>query len=403
MPEDESVPAPTDPIAWYDLHAGEAVSRYESPSPEKINNWLRPFLPGQPGFILDVGAGSGRDAAWLASLGQEVIVVEPSEQMRAQAQDLHGGAAGITWMNDRLPGLEKVHRLGVSFDFILVNAVWMHVPSASRQRAFRKLITLLKPGGRLAITFRQPDPDRARSMFPCNVDEFEKLARDHGAIIEKWDTTKDDGIQPEVEWTRLIIQLPDDGSGALPVIRHIILRDSKSSTYKLALLRVLARIAEGSLGLAHPVNDQVVGVPLGLVAIFWLRQFKLVLQEKLPQMPNNVGIEGLGFVKDAYRRINHISPLDFRVAARFTGQEALFVHQAIRDAVANIKQMPATYTSFPDGLRVYGITPGRSPRVVRELVLDADYLRSFGESQAKVISQRLNLTNLPGSTVGQDL
>jgi hypothetical protein len=41
--------------------------------------------------------------------------------------------------------------------------------------------------------------------------------------------------------------------------------------------------------------------------------------------------------------------------------------------------MPATYTSFPDGLRVYGITPGRSPRVIRELVLDADYLRSFGE------------------------
>jgi SAM-dependent methyltransferase len=75
-------------------------------------------------------------------------------------------------MNDRLPGLEKVHRLGVTFDFILVNAVWMHVPPAARQRAFRKLITLLKPGGRLAISFRQPDlqagsatrtsPDRRR-------------------------------------------------------------------------------------------------------------------------------------------------------------------------------------------------------------------------------------------------
>jgi SAM-dependent methyltransferase len=379
MPEDDSLPASTDSIAWYDLHAGEAVSRYEALDPDQINDWVRSFLPSQPGFILDVGAGSGRDAAWLASDGHEVIAVEPSEQMRTHSQELHAGTAKITWINDRLPGLEKVHRLGVSFDFILLNAVWMHVPPASRQRAFRKLITLLKPGGRLAISFRQPDPDRARSMFPCHLDEFEKLARDHGSIIEKWDTTKDEEIRPDIEWTRLIIRLPDDGTGALPVIRHIILRESKSSTYKLALLRVLARIAEGSLGLTRPVNDQVVGVPLGLVAVFWLRQFKLVLQEGLPQMPNNVGIKGLGFVKDAYRRINHISPLDFRVAARFTGQEALFVHQAIRDAAANIKQMPATYTSFPDGLRVYGITPGRSPRVIRELVLDADYLRSFGE------------------------
>ena len=379
MPEDESVPATNDPIEWYDRHSEEVVDRYESAAPDKINDSFRAFLPEQSGLILDVGAGSGRDAAWLASLGHEVIAVEPSEQMRGRAQELHSIAAGITWVNDRLPGLEKVHRLGVSFDFILVNGVWMHVPPAARQRAFRKLITLLKPGGRLAISFRQSDPDPSRSMFPCHPDEFEKLARDYGSILEKCDTTTDDQARPGIEWTRLIIRLPDDSTGALPIIRHIILRDSKASTYKLALLRVLARIAEGSLGLTRPVNDQVVGIPLGLVAIFWLRQFKLVLQEGLPQMPKNVGLEGLGFVKDAYRRISQISPLDFRVAARFTGEEALFVHQAIRDAVANIKQMPATYTSFPDGLRVYGITPGRSPRVIRELVLDADYLRSFGE------------------------
>jgi hypothetical protein len=176
-----------------------------------------------------------------------------------------------------------------------------------------------------------------------------------------------------------IVRLPDDGTGALPVIRHIILKDSKSSTYKLALLRVLARIAEGSLGLTRSVDDEYVAVPFGLVAIFWLRQFKPVLQVRLPQMPTNVGLDGFGFVKDAYRRITHLSHLDFRVAARFTGQDALFVHQAIKDAVSNIKVMPAKFTSFPTGPRVYGVTSGRNLRLVRELVLDPDYLRSFGE------------------------
>jgi hypothetical protein len=96
-------------------------------------------------------------------------------------------------------------------------------------------------------------------------------------------------------------------------------------------------------------------------------------------MPANVGLDGLGFVKDAYRRITHLSHLDFRVATRFTGQDALFVHQAIKDAVSNIRVMPAKFTSFPTGLRVYGVTSGRKPRLVRELVLDPDYLRSFGE------------------------
>ena len=39
-------------------------------------------------------------------------------------------------------------------------------------------------------------------------------------------------------------------SGALPLLRHVILNDAKSSTYKLALLRSLCRIADGSAGLA---------------------------------------------------------------------------------------------------------------------------------------------------------
>jgi hypothetical protein len=48
MPEDEPVPASTDPIAWYDLHVGEVVNRYESSAPEKINDWFRAFLPASP-------------------------------------------------------------------------------------------------------------------------------------------------------------------------------------------------------------------------------------------------------------------------------------------------------------------------------------------------------------------
>ena len=177
----------------------------------------------------------------------------------------------------------------------------------------------------MAISFRQPDPGDPRSMFPCHVDELEQLARIHGSFIERVETANDELARPGIEWTRVIIRLPDDGTGALPVIRHIILKDSKSSTYKLALLRVLARIAECSLGLTRPVNEDYVAVPLGLIAVFWLRQFKPVLQAGLPQTPANVGLDGLGFVKNAYRRIISHFSLDFRVAARFTGQNALFL------------------------------------------------------------------------------
>ena len=46
---------------------GWAIGRYESLTPDEVNDWLRGFRPDKGGFILDVGAGSGRAAALLSA------------------------------------------------------------------------------------------------------------------------------------------------------------------------------------------------------------------------------------------------------------------------------------------------------------------------------------------------
>ena len=131
-------------IDWYDQRAGDLSKRYEAIAAEKVHSWLLPSLPTSPALVLDVGAGSGRDAGWLISRGLEVVAIEPSARMLAEAQRLHPLPL-IRWLSDSLPGLEKIFRLGLSFDLILLSAVWMHVRPGDRSRAFRKLITLLKP------------------------------------------------------------------------------------------------------------------------------------------------------------------------------------------------------------------------------------------------------------------
>jgi SAM-dependent methyltransferase len=85
------------------------------------------LVPERPGLVLDVGAGAGRDAAWFAVRGWGVVAVEPAEGMRQEALRRHGGDATIRWLNDRLPGLEAAHRLGLMFDLIWLSAVWQHV------------------------------------------------------------------------------------------------------------------------------------------------------------------------------------------------------------------------------------------------------------------------------------
>src|SRR5512134_2808357 len=291
-----------DPIAWYEANAEMISARYESVLMESVHGWLVDLLPSPPALILDVGAGSGRDAAWLAGKGYDVVAVEPSPAMRKAAEGRHPDAR-IRWLGDRLPGLEQTLRLGLSFDFIVLSAVWMHLAPADRLRAFRKLITLLKPGGMLALTLRQRPAEDARGLHPVSAAEIETLARNHGALVVRASDAEDRLGRKEVRWTQLAIRLPDDGTGALPLLRHIILNDDKSSTYKLALLRTLCRIADGAAGYARDAGEEHVAIPLGLAALFWIRLFRPLLAADLPQSPGNRGDTRLGFVKEAFRQL----------------------------------------------------------------------------------------------------
>jgi SAM-dependent methyltransferase len=100
--------------------------------------WLEGLLPSSPALILDVGAGTGRDAAWFVGLGYDVVAVEPAAAMRAQAARLHPDQR-IRWIDDRLPALTATHRLGLTFDLILLSAVWMHLAPADRPARFASL------------------------------------------------------------------------------------------------------------------------------------------------------------------------------------------------------------------------------------------------------------------------
>lgn len=164
-------------ISVYDAQAGDLAARYDDPALLRIHDPILGLLPEQvsDAVALDVGAGSGRDAAWLASRGYEVVAVEPAAGMRAEGQRRHG-ASMIRWLDDRLPGLTKAHALGLAFDLIMVSAVWQHVAPADRMRAFRKLTTLLKPGGLLILSLREGEAPADRPMFAVSFGEVEALA-----------------------------------------------------------------------------------------------------------------------------------------------------------------------------------------------------------------------------------
>lgn len=368
-----------DSISTYDREASILAERYETVASEATFKEFLDLLPSEPGTVLDVGAGSGRDAAWFAGQGHRVVAVEPAPGMRVEGARRHAGSR-ITWLDDRLPGLEGVHRLALPFDVILLSAVWQHVTPADRRRAFRKLVTLLKPGGLLLIWLRHGPDEPGRPMYPVSVAELEKLGAEHGAVVTRAVPTGDHQGREGVSWEKVSIRLVDDGTGALPLIRHVILNDSKSSTYKLGLLRTVARAADASPGLAMANGDEFISLPLGLIALYWIRAFLPLIAADLPQAPDSRNGTGLGFVKEPFRHLEGMSPFELRVGAEFIGDIAQSVVGAVRDAAKTIVTMPAHYITFPGSNRpVFETEVRRQPRFGERVVIDAGFLWSFGE------------------------
>ena len=365
-------------VGWYDAHAPKLIGCYEAIDPAKLHGWLLGLVPATSGTVLDIGAGTGRDAAWFALQGHDVIAVEPSGSMRAEGQRLHADPR-VRWIDDQLPELSALGRLGISFDLVMLNAVWQHVAPSDRERAFRKMVGLVKPGGLLAITLRLGPTPSDRGMHPVSLDEAERLARNHGFEIEKVHHAPDERGRTDVSWTCVALRLPDDGTGALPLLRHVILNDPKNATYKLGLLRALCRAADGSAGMVQDTGDEFVRVPLGLVALNWLRLYMPLVREGLPQRPTNVGTSGLGFAKAGFvNLLANVSANDLRIGAQFSNGRAKSLHAALREAAQTIDGMPSTFMTYPMGGRILPVERhrfGLAPHIVE---LDAKYLEALG-------------------------
>lgn len=197
----------SDAFHWYDENVERVADAYEAVSSEVLHGWLAARLPAPGARALDVGAGTGRDAAWLASRGLSVVAAEPAHAMRALAERRHAGL-GVTWVDDALPSLSRVRALGVAFDLVLMSAVWMHVDPEDRASAFAAIASLLAPGGLVAMTLRHGPPDLGRFMHPVSADEVEALAHAHGFVVEHLAHVPDGRRREGVSWTQVGVRRP---------------------------------------------------------------------------------------------------------------------------------------------------------------------------------------------------
>lgn len=163
----------------YGKTADALVEQYESLSFEHVHRSILSLLPPPPARALDIGAGTGRDAAALVQRGYTVVAAEPTAEMRAHGQRLHAAAA-IEWIDDGLPDLAVLRARHAPFDLVMMTAVWMHLDADQRGRAMPAVASLVRTGGVVTMSLRHGPVPAGRRMFDVSAAETIALASEHG-------------------------------------------------------------------------------------------------------------------------------------------------------------------------------------------------------------------------------
>jgi 2-polyprenyl-3-methyl-5-hydroxy-6-metoxy-1,4-benzoquinol methylase len=163
------------------------------------------LIPAIPSHVLDIGSGTGRDAAWFADMGHRVVAVEPTDDLRIPAMARHTSLR-IEWLDDSLPDLAVVRRRGERFDLVTLIAVWMHLDGEQRRQAMPNIAELVTPGGTIIMTVRHGPVPAGRRMFEIPAEEIIGLAQMHGLRLVlnlTMESTQAQNRSLGITWTHL--------------------------------------------------------------------------------------------------------------------------------------------------------------------------------------------------------
>ncbi len=189
----------------YDENADLLIPRYEALDFDLVHKPVRHLFPTTTSTILDIGAGTGRDAAVFAKMGHHVTAVEPTAAFRAAGMALHP-TRKIRWIDDRLPTLGSLKAQTRQFDLVILTGVWMHLDDEEQQSAMSNISTLIHSDGKLILPLRHGPIPAGRRMFQVSADTVIDLAAENGLKVilrQNEQSLQEENRREGVTWTHL--------------------------------------------------------------------------------------------------------------------------------------------------------------------------------------------------------
>ncbi len=198
-------------MAYYSSNAVPCANWYDSAKVGILHDLLRSVAKTRAS-VLEIGGGSGRDAAYLVRLGCETTYTDGCEEMVAKALHLHPELAERARCAP-FPLSDDDDLLCERFDLVLCAAVIMHLDDPNLERLASQVARLIVDGGHLVLSHsrghqcgrdsRDSDGRLFLERTPAIVDEiFDAVGFREVRLIENSDGLGRDGIT----WTTHVLQ-----------------------------------------------------------------------------------------------------------------------------------------------------------------------------------------------------
>ncbi len=135
---------------WDQRYSGDDLAYGEAPN-EFLSIMAGRFSTS--GHALDIGAGEGRNALFLATCGLDVLAVDQSEVGMQKAQRL-AQERGLK-LRTQVVDLQEFDAEHNSID--VISSIFVHLPATLRRALHKRVSAWLRPGGVFALEAYAPD------------------------------------------------------------------------------------------------------------------------------------------------------------------------------------------------------------------------------------------------------
>lgn len=195
-------------IDYYEQNATELSAKYESVSLDSFHQALtEKFEPGS--CLLEIGCGSGRDAARAIGSGFDVAAIDASHQLLAAAKNLHPELDGRLFqlvLPCQLPFADK------TFEGFYSVACLMHLPAEDLYNVLSEIHRVVRQGGLVSLPVCRPDvgnsglDEHGRVFNLMSIEEWQRVFAASGFNAEVSAQEPDSLGREGVSWMTITLK-----------------------------------------------------------------------------------------------------------------------------------------------------------------------------------------------------